>query len=504
MKRRLSMFLAALLMVSSLIMTVGVTNTFASKLLSTPSISKVESSYTGVKVTWKKVSGAAKYRVFRKYGSGSWQKIGNTTATSFTDTGAKSGYKYVYTVRCLSGDGKAYTSAYNKAGTAITYIASPKISKLESKSSGMQLTWSKIAGANKYRVFVKSSTSWKTIGNTTGTTFTHTGVNIGSRYTYTVRVLSKDGKKYVSSYNSTGWACTYDPEIIKSMTALTSLAEKPRTTNKLTDNYGNTYKSAVINNHGYSGSSGPIKYQYNLNGRYTRFAGTIYVPQGETAKGRSRLTVKTDGRVIYTSKNMDKTSSPIKFNLNITKCKIITIEWSNNSGYNNVSDLECCLSAPYFYSGGKYGSVNGTNPNTNAPIQLTDLTSINSKPEVTEQLTDNYDNEYPIAVYNRVDNKLGNKPPILEYLLNKKYRSFKGTLYVPEGMAFTSSVVMTVTADGNALYTSPAMTYISAPVNFNLDISNCNDLKITFSEYSWFNGNKNKTLCIGNPRFYTK
>lgn len=504
MKRRLIVLLVAVFMALSLLLSVGVIGTVASTVLSTPSISKVENINLGVKITWKKVNGAAKYRVFRKNGSDKWQMIGNTTAVSFTDSSVKSGKKYVYTVRCISKDCKQFTSGYNKIGKSITYIESPKITKFESKSAGIKLTWNKVTGATKYRIFVRKGDSWKTIGNTTGTTFTDTQVKVGSKYVYTVRVLSKDGKQYVSSYYASGWACTYDPVISKMLTELTSAADKPRSTNRLTDNYGNTYKSAIINNHGYSGSAGPIAYQYNLNSRYTRLIGTLYIPQGETSSGKSRLTVKTDGRVIYTSKSMDKVSRPIKVNLNITGCKIITIIWSNNSGYNNISSLNCCLSDACFYAGGKYGSIKGTNPNVNAPVLMTDLNSIYTKPVLTERLTDNYENEYPIAVYNRIDNLHSNKPPILEYLLDKKYRSFKGSLYIPKGSTFTASIVMTVTADGKTIYTSPAMTKTSAPVDFNIDVSNCNDLKISFSVGSWYNNNSDKTLCIGNPRLYTK
>ena len=68
--------------------------------LATPKISKAESVYGGVKLTWGKVSGAAKYRVYYK-GSKGWTKLTDTTATSFTDKDVSSGKNYTYTVRCI-------------------------------------------------------------------------------------------------------------------------------------------------------------------------------------------------------------------------------------------------------------------------------------------------------------------------------------------------------------------------------------------------------------------
>ena len=86
------------------------TSTATTKKLATPTLKSVTGANNGVTVTWGKVSGAAKYRVFRKTGYGNWQRVGDTTALTYTDTTAKVGTQYVYTVRCITSDGKVYTS----------------------------------------------------------------------------------------------------------------------------------------------------------------------------------------------------------------------------------------------------------------------------------------------------------------------------------------------------------------------------------------------------------
>ena len=99
-------------------------------LLDTPQLNKVENTTDGVKFSYKKVDGAQKYRVLRRSGNNPWQKLADTAALSYTDKTAKltytdknvkKGTKYTYTARCISGDAKSYTSAYNTAGKAITY-----------------------------------------------------------------------------------------------------------------------------------------------------------------------------------------------------------------------------------------------------------------------------------------------------------------------------------------------------------------------------------------------
>ena len=84
--------------------------------LATPTLTGAKGDKSSVTVTWNKVSGAAKYRVFRKTAGGSWQWLGDTTALTYTDTTAKVGTQYVYTVRCITSDGKVYTSGHSIAG----------------------------------------------------------------------------------------------------------------------------------------------------------------------------------------------------------------------------------------------------------------------------------------------------------------------------------------------------------------------------------------------------
>lgn len=86
-----------------------------------PVLTSVSNVKGGVKVIWAKSNGAAKYRVFRKTGSGSWKKIADITSTSYIDKSVKSGTQYSYAVRCLSKDSKSYTSAYDTRGKTIIH-----------------------------------------------------------------------------------------------------------------------------------------------------------------------------------------------------------------------------------------------------------------------------------------------------------------------------------------------------------------------------------------------
>ena len=184
--------------------------------LATPKISKAESVYGGVKLTWNKVNGAAKYRVYYK-GRKGWTRMVDTTSTSYIDKDVSSGRNYTYTVRCISADGKSFTSGYDSKGTTIKYIAAPEISKLENVNGGVKITWNKVSGAAKYRVYYKGSKGWTRMVDTTSTSYIDKDVSSGRNYTYTVRCISADGKSFTSGYDSKGTTIKYiaAPEISK-------------------------------------------------------------------------------------------------------------------------------------------------------------------------------------------------------------------------------------------------------------------------------------------------
>lgn len=89
--------------------------------LSRPQLSSVTSTKSGVKFTWKKVTGADAYIVYRKTGSsGEWKAlktIEGGSKVSYTDKTAKKGKTYYYSVRATKYG--SFKSAYNTKGLKI-------------------------------------------------------------------------------------------------------------------------------------------------------------------------------------------------------------------------------------------------------------------------------------------------------------------------------------------------------------------------------------------------
>ncbi len=187
---------------------------WSTKYIATPVLSKVTSTADGVKIDWKAVAGAEKYRVYVKGGQfKKWTNVGDTTETSLVHLQPASGVKYTYTVACMNADSTERISSFDSKGLSINYIASPVITSGEVNSDGIKLTWDKVEGAQKYRVFVKSGSKWKKLKDTTALSFTHKNLTEGNSYTYTVRCISSTGKSYTSAYNKDGWTFDYILEL---------------------------------------------------------------------------------------------------------------------------------------------------------------------------------------------------------------------------------------------------------------------------------------------------
>jgi len=97
-------------------------------------------------------------------------------------------------------------------------------------------------------------------------------------------------------------------------------------TNQITDNYGNRYSEAY--NHGVFWAE--TTFETLLNMKYTRFKGTVYVPEGKIFDGSTYFTIEVDGRTVYTSPDITKTSAPIHLDINITGGNVFKINFKHD------------------------------------------------------------------------------------------------------------------------------------------------------------------------------
>ena len=132
-------------------------------------------------------------------------------------------------------------------------LATPKLGKVVSAGyNALKLNWSKVNGANGYRVYVKVNGQWKALGNTKSTTYVHKKLETGKSYTYTV-------KAYKNTKSGTVWS-SYDKKGItgKAVLSAPSLRKAKRT----------SAKKATLSWKKVNGASGYVVYRKTNNGRW--------------------------------------------------------------------------------------------------------------------------------------------------------------------------------------------------------------------------------------------
>ena len=166
-----------------------------------PKMTGISNGKNSITVTWKQESGINTYAVYRKIGSGSWTKIAEVSATTYTDTDSKTaGTKYSYAVKCVK-DSKL-VSAMNTAKT-ITYVA--PVTGVKAVSAGthkVKITWKTATGVAGYDVYRRSNgTSWTKVATVTGGSLTDTTPSEGTFIYYVVAI--RDGCASAPSSTST-------------------------------------------------------------------------------------------------------------------------------------------------------------------------------------------------------------------------------------------------------------------------------------------------------------
>lgn len=169
--------------------------------ISTPKLSSATNTASGIKVSWKKVSGATNYNIYRKQkGESYWEHIGTVSKSKlyYTDTDVSNKKTYYYTVRAYDNNG---VSDYNKDGVGTKCVSAPKLSTYKNTSYGVNISWKKVSGATSYRVYRKSNGgSWELIKKLNNKTSSYTDKNVksGVKYTYSVKAVNNPT---VSGYN---------------------------------------------------------------------------------------------------------------------------------------------------------------------------------------------------------------------------------------------------------------------------------------------------------------
>lgn len=148
-------------------------------------LSVSKTARTSISLAWKSADNANKYVVYRKKGtSASFSVLTTTSNLTYTDNNLSAGEVYTYVVRpyrdyCASSD-------QSNVITYTTLSNEKPILTVSKVANSAKLVWTKVAGADSYKVFKVINSSDKLLSTVSTTSFSDSDVKLGELYTYKV------------------------------------------------------------------------------------------------------------------------------------------------------------------------------------------------------------------------------------------------------------------------------------------------------------------------------
>ena len=158
----------------------------------------VKPSYVGASgkpyIYWSAVDGAGKYYVYRSTSkNGTYEYIGYTAKTNYTDSKAVAGTTYYYKVKAISSVKSIANSALSTPVTITCRCAKPVVKITLTQKGDPKLTWSAVTGASQYEVYRATSKNgtYTKMFTTSNLSYTNTSAKAGTTYYYKVKAVSK-------------------------------------------------------------------------------------------------------------------------------------------------------------------------------------------------------------------------------------------------------------------------------------------------------------------------
>ena len=272
------------------------------------------------------------------------------------------------------------------------------------------------------------------------------------------------------------------------------------------DNYDNLYpfgKVICCKDDGWSSGKGLV--EYFLNGGYKTLTGTIFVPyesRSVTDEPPSLFRIYGDGKLLYNGPSLEGKTKPAAFAVNVENVQYLTLMihggWYKGDGTGLI---------PLICAGNLTLSSKTVPKDSSLPkVYLSELEPYEEQDiyvsHVNNYYTDITGHKY--YQYGIVANR--ERTGFYEYRLDGKYKTLKGTLYIPRvsiGQSSLEEPRVDIYAD-DALKKTIVLGSKDPPQAFSLDVSGVEFLKITVSG-GWYRGDGTgliPAICVGDPCLY--
>ena len=307
-----------------------------------------------VALTWKKVSQAEGYLIYRKDSEdGKYNQIGKVTSgktLTYTDTVKSNNKTYTYKIQAYNtNNGKQGVGAYSSTKSAKT-LAKAKITGITSSNEEvLKISWNKVSGAKGYIISrsTKKDSGYSEIDTVSGektTSYTDDTVKAGKTYYYKVEAYNvNSGTK---GYGGASDAVAGKTAKCTKITSIVSTNEKTLTIkwNKITGAYGYRIKRSTD-------EDGTYKVVKTIKSGNTTSYKDTSVKAGKTYYYTVETMVKTGDNICYSGDSASMEGRTAK------KAKI---KYAVSNGSNQIEVNWGAVSGAYGYRIKRSTSKNGT------------------------------------------------------------------------------------------------------------------------------------------------
>lgn len=238
----------------------------------------------------------------------------------------------------------------------------------------------------------------------------------------------------------------------------------------IVDSYGNTYTTNVI----MFDASNNAYVRYDLNGAYQSFSGTVVASNSTGSNANINVGIFADGKLVYSLSNYTRQKPGEKVSLDLTGVRTLEIKTSNNGEYSY--GWVFFVESKFVKSGVAVDYVDWST--------LTEKTLIDSSrftPGIS-LFIDSFGNLHNESYYFDASNNA-----FAMYNLNKSHTKITGAIATSSTTGSGASMTVSIYCDDKLVLTKSGITKQSAAIDFDIDVSNVQTIKIVTSnqgEYS--------------------
>lgn len=162
--------------------------------LNPPALREYKATANSATLSWKPVSGAIGYRVYRKVGS-NWVKVKTLSGTSFTEKGLAPYSSYQYKVKAYKKkSGKTFWGKASRVQSVTTLPAAPTFKAFSATKDSIRVNWQGVK-CDGYQLYMSENggayTKVTTIKSPSNGTYKIKNLKSGTKYTFKLRAYGR-------------------------------------------------------------------------------------------------------------------------------------------------------------------------------------------------------------------------------------------------------------------------------------------------------------------------